>query len=329
MLFRSAESLGITVHHIHIKPWRFDDARNAALALIPTDADYCIIADMDEVLQPGWREELQKAYDAKDEKGLPRPRHKLVTDYDLEGKPAVEFYANRIHTRDNYRWRYPIHEVITHYPVTTDERYFEIGLELHHHQDQTKSRKQYLDMLEMAVDEDPDNARMLYYYGRELFYNQEYLPAKRVFEEYLKYSDFPDEKAYALRILAKCDPNNAEKHLKESLKINYCREGVLALANHYYIKRQWKQCLKTSFEALEIKERLNTFMTEEWAYGHMAYDLIAISSWQLEHWEDALRYGELALEMTPTDERLQNNVKFYRSKIDELHTGPDDGRGAS
>ena len=167
-----ARQCGAVVNHICITPWRFDHARNAALALIPTDADYCIIADMDEVLQPGWREELQKAYDAKDEKGLPRPKHKLVTDYDLQGKPAVEFYANRIHTRDNYRWRYPIHEVITHYPVTTDERYFEIGLELHHHQDQTKSRKQYLDMLEMAVDEDPDNARMLYYYARELFYNQ-------------------------------------------------------------------------------------------------------------------------------------------------------------
>ena len=28
-----ANSLGIQVHHISIKPWRFDDARNAALAL--------------------------------------------------------------------------------------------------------------------------------------------------------------------------------------------------------------------------------------------------------------------------------------------------------
>ena len=58
-----ARGLGITVHSIHIKPWRFDDARNAALALIPSDADYCIIMDMDEILIPGWREELQKAYD--------------------------------------------------------------------------------------------------------------------------------------------------------------------------------------------------------------------------------------------------------------------------
>ena len=320
-----ANSLGIQVHHISVKPWRFDDARNAALCLVPSDADYCIIMDMDEILIPGWKDELQKAYDAKDENGLPRPKHKLITDYDKDGNPTTSFYANRIHTRDNYRWRHPIHEAIYRYPVVP-ERYFEIGLLMEHHQDVTKSRGQYLGMLEMAVDEDPTSSRNLYYYARELFYNKEYLPAKRVFEEYLKYvQNFPEEKAYALRYLAKCDPNNAEKHLKESIKTFYCREGVLALANHYYIKQQWKPLKKTAFEALEITERLNTFMTEEWAYGPMAYDLIALASWQLEEWDDALRYGELALEMAPEDERLQNNVKFYRSKIDELHIRSDGG----
>lgn len=312
-----ARKLGITVHSIHIKPWRFDDARNAALALIPDDADYCISMDMDEILLPGWREELQKAYESRDDKGLPRPKHILATDFDANGKPIVEFYANRIHARDNYRWRYPIHEVICHYPVTEDERFVTIGLRMEHHQDKTKSRSQYLPMLEMAVDEDPTSPRNLYYYGRELYFNKEYLPAKRVFEEYMKYSNFPAEKAYALRYLAQCDPNNAEKHIKESIKILYCRESVLALANHYYKKGQWKLCKKTALEAIEIKEKLNDFMTEEWAYGHMAYDLVAISSWQLEHWDDAVRYGELAFEMSPNEERLQNNLKFYKEKLDE------------
>ena len=316
-----ANSLGIQVYNIFVKPWRFDDARNAALAHIPSDADYCIIMDMDEILMPGWREELQKAYDARDEKGLLRPKHKLITDYDKNGNPTMNFYANRIHTRENYRWRHPIHEAIYRYPVEP-ERYMEIGLEIHHHQDVTKSRSQYLGMLEMAVDEDPTSARNLYYFGRELFYNKEYLPAKRVFEEYLKYTNFPEEKAYALRFLAKCDPHNAEKHLKQSIKDCYCREGVLALANHYYITKEWKKCKSTALEGIEIKERLNTFMTEEWAYGHMGYDLVAISSWQLEQWDDALRYGEMALERalpdSPDYERLANNLKFYKEKKEQL-----------
>ena len=42
-----AKDLGVSVYSISINPWRFDDARNAALALVPADADYCIILDMD------------------------------------------------------------------------------------------------------------------------------------------------------------------------------------------------------------------------------------------------------------------------------------------
>lgn len=37
-----AEACGATVHHIAITPWRFDLARNAALALVPRDMDVCI-----------------------------------------------------------------------------------------------------------------------------------------------------------------------------------------------------------------------------------------------------------------------------------------------
>ena len=45
-----ARSLGILVHEIRVKPWRFDDARNTALALVPADVDVCVSVDMDEVL---------------------------------------------------------------------------------------------------------------------------------------------------------------------------------------------------------------------------------------------------------------------------------------
>lgn len=36
-----AKELGINVISINVKPWRFDVARNASLAAIPSDIDYC------------------------------------------------------------------------------------------------------------------------------------------------------------------------------------------------------------------------------------------------------------------------------------------------
>ena len=54
--------LGATVYDISIKPWRFDAARNAALALVPADADVCVILDLDEVPQPGFFDKVRKGW---------------------------------------------------------------------------------------------------------------------------------------------------------------------------------------------------------------------------------------------------------------------------
>jgi glycosyltransferase involved in cell wall biosynthesis len=50
-----AKQHGAQVPEICITPWRFDDARNAALALLPRDIDVCVSLDLDEELQPDIR----------------------------------------------------------------------------------------------------------------------------------------------------------------------------------------------------------------------------------------------------------------------------------
>src|SRR5512135_2615319 len=64
-----AWDIGVTVRQQIFNPWRFDHARNHALSLIPEDIDSVIWLDMDEVLQPGWREALEQAT-------ATRPRYK-------------------------------------------------------------------------------------------------------------------------------------------------------------------------------------------------------------------------------------------------------------
>ena len=310
-----AEELGIKVYSISVKPWRFDDARNAALALLPADLDYCISLDMDEVLEPGWREELQKAYDNK----IIRPIHTMIVDTEKGPDLTVEFDANRIHTRNNYRWKNAIHEAINPYRI--DETKMRIGLKINHLPDNTKSRAHYLDLLEAAVEEDP-SPRNLYYLGREYYFKQNFEKATEMLKRYVEISVFPGECAYAYRYLAKTDPDNALDYLFKSIAIFPSRESVLALANYYYHNKMWKECYMASLEAIDIKEKKTDFMSEAWAWGHMAYDLAAVSAWQLGYWDDALRYGEIALEISPTDDRLQKNVEYYRSKVDGLHVQP-------
>ena len=107
------ESLGVTVNHIRIKPWRFDDARNAALALLPGDIDVCVSLDLDTVLHPGWREALETAW-------LPGVNHIYYSEIwgrTADGAPR-RFLNNRVHTRHGFRWVSPCHEYLVSDRIT-------------------------------------------------------------------------------------------------------------------------------------------------------------------------------------------------------------------
>jgi glycosyltransferase involved in cell wall biosynthesis len=306
-----ARSLGITVHQIALNPFRFDDARNASLLLVPDDVDYCIALDVDEVLAPGWREALNEAF----AKGIDRPTYRRIESFKPDGTPDAEFDGFKVHRRFGIRWNYPIHEVPQWYGEGEEVKERIEGFEIHHHQNKETSRKQYLPLLEMAVKENPD-ARNLYYLGREYTYYERYEEAKEVLEKYLEKSIFPQERSAACRILGKIDSKNAEEWFLKATEEYQCRESLLALANYYYLEKQWAECNLVAKQALLFTEKPMEFLAEGWAWTHMADDLIAVSAWQLGDFKQALEHGLKALAISPDDERLQSNVQFYRSKVD-------------
>jgi len=318
-----AKSLGITVHQIALNPFRFDDARNASLNLIPADVDYCIALDVDEVLAPGWREALNEAF----AEGIDRPLYRRIEAFDEHGNPKSEFNGFKVHRRFGIRWHYPIHEVPHWYDPSREEvqKYIE-GFEIHHHQDVTKSRGQYLPLLEMAVKENPD-ARNLYYLGREQCTYGQFEESAKNLKAYLEKSKFKQEMSAACRMLSKCEPKNAEEWLIRGTEEWPCRESYLALANWYYTEQEWDACLLVAKKALQFTQKPMEFLAENWAWGEMADDLIAISSWQLGDYETALHHGRLAAQAAPHNQRLQDNVTFYESKVNNANTEPDGLRG--
>jgi glycosyltransferase involved in cell wall biosynthesis len=308
-----ADKLGIKTISVRVIPFRFDDARNASLAALPDDIDYCIALDMDEVLQPGWRQELEKAF----EESIDRPQYRFITDWNSDGTPALEFDGFRIHRRKGVRWVYPIHEVPSTYEGTDTRKKYDF--QIHHRPDVTKSRGQYLTLLEQAVKESPDS-RNYYYLGREYFFRKEYEKCLEVLTKYIEISNFPAEKSFALRMIAKCDPGKAEEWLIQATEACQTREAVLALANHYYLQGQWKECNYTAKLALSKTEKVSGFLSEGWAWGHMADDLVAVSSWQLGDFKTAYKHGKRAVEMSPDDERLTSNLKFYEEKLKDANS---------
>lgn len=302
-----AKSLGIKVESFVISPWRFDEARNLSLSFVPEDADICIALDMDEQLQPGWREKLEGIHPK-----TTRPRYKYTWSWKEDGTPGLEYGGDKIHKRHGYFWKHPVHEVL----VTNEEEIQEwIDLEIHHHPDPTKSRGQYLPLLELSVKEDPDDDRNAFYYARELFFYGQLEKAAQEFKRHLSLprAVWKPERAASMRYLAKCEPENAIKHLHDAVNESpNRRESLVELALEYYKIQNWINCYSFAIQAIAIQEKPLDYLCEEFAWGELPYDLAAISAFYMGITAKAIEFGTKAVELNPNDERLKNNLIFYK-----------------
>src|SRR5574344_1310793 len=137
---------GIIVKQEIITPWRFDVARNKSLELVPNDTDICVCIDLDEIFIKNWRSELEKVW----QKNTNRCHYIYNWKLNKENIPEVSFYYEKIHSRNNYKWIHPVHEILEYNDlsenyVTTD------NIVLNHYPDNNKSRSSYLSLLELSV----------------------------------------------------------------------------------------------------------------------------------------------------------------------------------
>lgn len=309
-----AEVFGAFVYQASIKPWRFDDARNASLALVPAEVDYCIALDMDEVLVPGWREELEKAL----EQGWTRPRYKYVWSWNDDGTEGLTYGGDKIHARHGYRWRHPVHEVIT--PDRIEETQGWTNLQIHHFPDTTKSRGQYFPLLELSVKEDPMDDRNAFYYARELYFHGMFEKAAAEFKRHLSLptARWAPERAAAFRYLAKCESDHAIKYLITAAdEAPEFREPWVDLAYEYYLTQEWQLCFNAASKAVAIKEKPLVYLNEADAWGSKPHDLLAISAFNLGKIDVAVEHGRIAVELSPEDPRLAVNLNYYEAALTE------------
>jgi len=274
---------GAIVHNITVTPWRFDDARNASLALVPADADVCICLDLDEVLVGRWAEELRTRWQAGTHA---RGRYHYVWSWDSWGKPAVQFYGDKIHARHGFRWRLPCHEVLSfyapHYVGTPQERAPTVEnvlwleeLRIHHHPDPTKSRSQYLHLLAMAAAEAPNDDRTAHYYARELMFNQRWEEAIAEFKRHLSLptAQWDAERAASYRFIARClwelrRTHEAEEMLHKAVEeAPNEREPWVELAQAKRAHKNYTGVLWAVERALAIQSRPNSYISDPNAWS--------------------------------------------------------------
>lgn len=306
---------GAVVAQKNIDPWRFDTARNESMKLIPPEADICCCIDLDEQFHPGWRAALEAAWKSD----TTRARYRYTWSFNPDGSEGHVFWPDKIHRNGGYRWTHPVHEVLQ-YTDAGAERYVTVhGLQLDHHPDPTKSRGQYLPLLELAVAEDPDDDRNCHYLGREYMYHGDWQKSIDMLKRHLSLpkATWADERCASMRFIGRCyrklgrDGLAAVWYHRAIAEAPHLREPYLDYAALLYDGQNWAGLVFLAECALAITERPETYITEGYAWGALPWDYLSIGRWNLGQAREAMEACRQAVALAPEDARLQNNLAIF------------------
>ena len=292
---------GVEVCHGYVVPWRWDDAHNLSLYQLPPDVDVCVRLDLDERLQPGWREAIERAWTG-DVNNL---RYRYVWSWTSDGRPDLVFHSDRVHSRKGFRWTSATHEGLVCW--SGEKVYaFADGLEIHHHRDAGKKHKTDLDLLRVATREAPHDARAWWYLAREMEWAG--CPeAAATFAHYLKMDGgSATERSYACRALYRLTKDEGHLH-RAAFEAKGEPDGWQQLALVHYERQEWREAHAFARQALAA-DWPGSHATDPKAKAKAA-DLASVSAWNLGLRPEALQLGRLAVEQCPGDPRLVANVE--------------------
>lgn len=311
------KNAGADVYEEKIIPWRFDTARNRSLELVPDDIDICVCVDLDERFEPGWREMLEKSWKSDTK----RAQYRYTWNFNPDGSEGVVFWIDKIHARHGFHWEHPVHEVLAYTSTEPCNTVYAEGIQLNHYADPTKSRSQYLPLLELSVKEAPDDDRNMHYLGREYMFKGQWDKCIETLKRHLSMpkAQWKDERCASMRFIARSylQKGNHEEakvwYYKSIAEAPYLREPYMDFANMMYEEKDWYGVLYFTQCALKIKERPRTYICEAGAWGSAPYDLLSLGYYYTGAYNKALEAVNKALEFSPQDERLLNNKIIMES----------------
>ena len=310
------KSLNIKVKQKVIKPWRFDTARNESMKLIPKDTDICICLDIDEIILPGWKEELYKIWNDK----ITRINYKYNWSLDENDKPIISFYANKIHKNGFYKWTHPVHEILS--PIKEESSIVTDNIIINHYPDITKSRSNYLPLLELSVKEDPTDDRNMHYLGREYMYYKKW---NKCIDTLIKHLSLPkatwkDERCASMRFIA-TSYINLKRYDKDHMWLDkamaeapYLRDPFIERAILEHSFKNYEESIKYGKKALKIKTRKYTYINSEHSWDETIYDIMSINYYMIGNKKEGLKYLNKALKINPNNIRIKDNKKYFISK---------------
>jgi tetratricopeptide (TPR) repeat protein len=259
------------VHELNIRPWRFDIARNAILALVPPTIDVCLRLDLDERPVSGWRDALESSFRVGQHH---RACCSFVNEVSSGSASGVAIDKHFIHTRFGYVWRHRVHERLYFEGEGVEKMCAIPELVIEHHQDRSKSRNSYLSLLEAECQEASATAQHLFWLGREYIWNRRWDSAEEAFHRFLKHpQSWQIERARAMQYLADIATNRDDDDSAHAWHLRACcespdqREPWVDLARFYERRQEWAQAYAAVQRALSIRKKPRHYLVDANAWN--------------------------------------------------------------
>lgn len=303
-------------------PWRFDKSRNDNLDMIPQDADICWQLDMDESAEPNSIESIKVAW---------KP-DTLQMDYKYvwREKPYTIFWYNKIHSRKDWTWLYPVHETLTYVgagEIAAKTVRIDKILTVHHQLN--KSRASYLPLLELRAAENMDGdiqgkIYLLHQYYFDCLYEKCIVYANKLElkdVESIYKADIQYYKGLALTQLKRKEDANDCFLLAEQFYPEW-RDSYYQSALYYYFSGNYVRALKELLKMLNNTKRLYSWIEIGSAWTYRTYDLISICYFNLGNTYEAYNFSLIAKELCEKEDpgedernRIESNYKYFRETL--------------
>lgn len=275
---------------------------------------------MDDCIEPGFVEKIKKNW-TKDTTQL---RYNYYYSLDKQDQPLIKFQCGKIHKRDCYRWKYPIHEVLEFIGEKEISKDLP-DLIVKHRPDCSKSRGFYLDLLEEYVKNNPEDTRNTFLLAREYKNRGDWAKCIEVAHRYLriKNANYKQERGQLMAFMTKSYRllnyyEEAELWGQKTLEeVGNCRTPYVELMIVYYEQKKYEEAIHYGLEALKIKQRNNHITEDISCWDGTIYDYLSISYYYLEDYDNAIKYIDLDIKQNPHIERLKENKKLFIKRRDK------------
>jgi glycosyltransferase involved in cell wall biosynthesis len=305
---RRARELGVDVHEIRVEPFRYDTARNVALDLLPDDVDVCVSLDADEVILPGWRAELERAW----EHGTTKALSWLEWSWS-DAFPPLRYTAHRIHARHSHHWECPVHEELV---ARGDEAAVRTQIEIRHLREPSRPVAGNLELLRLGVSERPGDGRMAHMLANEARMNGHNDEAARLFRRALELPLSDHERLHSMLMLSHLEPGRRETWIAQACAASPGRrEPWCALAQLHFEREQWVECRVAARTALRIDTPADDYLANVFAWGAWPDRLAAEASIELGDDTAAAHHARRAWQAAPWDHQLAELQRLIDERV--------------